>query len=676
MASKRKPTYRLPALWNCWDYPGDMRTLGDEIAVHPADYLAGCLDWIRAHSIAGGKFAGRSLSRTLGVKRQSGLTVHDDQGKRRAGDWIRRATMYGMMIRAATAWDHDHDGRLSSRRFNELGTFLKSILLLPHLHRLGVDVLYLLPVVKVSHLYRKGELGCPYSAKNFFELDPDQYDDAFGETYGDLNAQFGLFVESAHRLGMRVMLDMAPRTAARDADWILEHPEWFYWIDRKFARDYKAPYLPGVTYLNPDPKRLHEIYDVPAVHQHLAKFCFPPSVTSPQRWRNFAAAMKRRPPKDLLAETAKTFGVITPPGFSDVINDLQPPWSDVTYLRLFEDHPAACAKHLPEPAAQPPYVLYDTAKASLFEGLVPHQELWNRLADIIPFYQKFGVDGARVDMAHALPQRLEEMILRRPRERDSDFCFLAEQLGIDNHAAAHRSGYNIIIGNSWWMQPRSHEGRMHEFVGPIPRLKTPVMAAAETPDTPRATARRGQRRFAMQAIVVNAFLPNAVPMVNGGMEVFERQPMNLGLDAKTADRFALPKKDPFYGKLAFFDKFALHWTNRGGRRMTALIADVAAVRAEYLDVITRRSAYFAPQLAVNRKKILATGFKLPRKAGAIVMLANFDFDAARRTSVGGLPVAPEAPEVLLSVGKFTAPAVRRGRLNIQLDPGAAVVIKL
>ena len=66
-----------------------------------------------------------------------------------------------------------------------------------------------LPVVKVSHLFRKGELGCPYAARNFFELDPHQRDDSFGNAYGDLEAQFLLLVRSAHRLGMRVMLDVA-----------------------------------------------------------------------------------------------------------------------------------------------------------------------------------------------------------------------------------------------------------------------------------------------------------------------------------------------------------------------------------------------------------------------------------------------------------------------------------
>lgn len=669
----RRIDYRIPALWNAWNASAGAPIAAGQIAIDPPAYLADCLRWIKA----AGEPArpGRSLSRIRGIQATGRRRVRDG-AVRGAGDWIRRGFMYGMMIRCTTAWDHDGDGRLAGRRFNEHGTFLKSVLLLPHLHRMGVDVLYLLPVVNASRLFRKGELGCPYAAKNFMALDGDQCDNAFGDAYGGVNDQFRLFVTCAHRLGMRVMLDIAPRTAARDSDWIVDHPDWFYWIDRRFERSYRAPHVPGVTYYNPIPDRLHEVYDVPDVRAHLAKFRFAPNVTAPQKWANFAAGWKRRPGPNLLAEIAKHFGVVTPPGFSDVVNDTQPPWSDVTYLRLFEDHPHLATPHLPDPAGQAPYVLYDTAKASLFEGRRPQTALWNKLADILPFYQGFGVDGARVDMAHALPHRLEAMILERPRRKDPDFCLLAEELGTHNHARVRRGGYNIIIGPSWWKQPRGHEGQMHEFLKEIPDLKVPVMAAAETPDTPRAVVRHGGKNFAMQAAVVNCFLPNAVPMVNSGMEVFERQPMNLGLDARPRDRFALPKRDPLYGKLAFFDRYALHWTNPGGEEMTELIARASALRREYLAALTNPRAYVAPRLTLNARHVLATAFKLGGKQDTLVMLANLDYERPRRTKVTALPGNPQNCELLLTIQGAKTPRLQRGALHLDLAPGDAVVLRL
>ena len=38
------------------------------------------------------------------------------------------------------------------------------------------------------------------------------------------------FVEAAHLLGMRVVLEFVLRTASKDSDWIAAHPDWFYWI--------------------------------------------------------------------------------------------------------------------------------------------------------------------------------------------------------------------------------------------------------------------------------------------------------------------------------------------------------------------------------------------------------------------------------------------------------------
>jgi hypothetical protein len=546
---------------------------------------------------------------------------------------------------------------------------------MPLLAKMGITTLYLLPVVKVSNLFRKGELGCPYAARNFLELDAGQHDPLYGDDPATVVDEFAVFVECAHRLGMRVMLDIAPRTAARDCDWILEHPEWFYWIGREFGKDWRAPLLPGIQYGTPIPGRLRDIYETPAVRQHLASFRFAPSVTHPREWGQFAAAARVNPPQDLMSAISERFGVTTPPGFSDVINDPQPPWSDVTYLRMYLDHPPEAAGLLPDPKRQPPYVLFDTIKCNLFAGTQPNRELWERLAGIIPFYQQFGIDGARVDMAHALPRALERMILDRPRESDPDFCFLAEDLGYHNHAALRKAGYNIVLGPSWYFEPRAHEGLMHKMLADLPDLRIPVMAAAETPDTPRAVVRRGGVAFSRQAVVMNMFLPNAVPMINSGMEAFERQPMNLGLEPGKPGRFALPRSDPQYGKLAFFDPYALHWTNRGGPEMVELIARASAVRQRFLKYISRKAAYFPPRLGMNSRRVLATGYALRGEYKSLLMLANVNFDRTCRTSVVDLPT-PHDPEVLLEIIPSPVPRLTKGRLLLTLPPGDVKVIRM
>lgn len=701
--------YRLPALWDCWGYAGEKRMQRGEILVDPRDYMTACFEWIRSQPVYDTDYIGRSLAQIMrvtetGARPRPRLPASPPKRQPHGGDWIAHQTIYGMMIRMTTAWDHDANGRLSSPaerqevasvpqeavascraleescrypergKYQELGTFLKSCLLMPLLARMGITTLYLLPVVKVSNLFRKGELGCPYSARNFLELDAGQHDPLFGHDGPEaVNDEFAIFVECAHRLGMRVMLDLAPRTAARDCDWILERPDWFYWIDRRYARSWSAPVLEGIQYGTPIPRRLGEIYERPSVRKHLAKFRFAPSVTHPAKWKQFVTRVRRQPPADLMRAIGDTFGVITPPGFSDVINDPQPPWSDVTYFRLYQDHPPEAAELLDDPVRQPPYVLFDTIKSNVFPARKPNRRLWDRIASILPFYQRFGIDGARIDMAHALPRELERMILDRPRKIDPDFCFFAEDLGYHNHANIRRAGYNIVLGPSWHMQPRAAEGRMHKMLGDLPTLKVPILATAETPDTPRAVVRKGGRAFSRQSVVVNMFLPNAVPMINSGVEVFERQPMNLGLEIGKPGRFALPKSDPQYGKLAFFDRYALHWTNRGGPEMVDLIGRAAAIRQRYIKSVARKSAYFAPTIGMNARHVLATAFSIRGSHKTLLMLANLDLTRARRTTVLDL-LSPRTPQVLLEIKSSATPRLDKGRLFATLPPGDVKVM--
>jgi hypothetical protein len=662
------PSYRIPKLWNCWGYDGPVETIGGECVVDPHRYFAALLDWIKNRSDLPNRIRGKSLSQ---------IRKSAKPPTRRGGDWIRTSVAYGMLIRAATAWDHNGDGKLGANPFHDMGSFCKTILLLPHIKRLGVDALYLLPVSKVSNAYRKGELGCPYATQAFVQLDPSQNDVTLGPQVGDINDQFRLLVECTHRMGIRVLIDFAPRTVARDHVWILDHPEWFYWIARRFDKRFAAPFIDGVAYQNPRPDHLGDIYNTPDVNRHLRCFRFDPGKTHPQQWKRFVAHEKAHPRSDFINRVAQTFGVTTSPGHTDVINDPQPPWTDVTYLRLYADHPAESAKFLRDPDSQPPYLHFDVAKSSLFQGTKPHRTLWNKLANIIPFYQTFGIDGARIDMAHALPSELEARILQKPRERDPDFCFVAEDLGTENHIHAKKAGYNLMIGPSWWMQPRAQQGRLHEMIKKIAPLKLPVFASAESPDTPRAATRIGKRKFARQMAVLNCLLPNSVPMINSGAEVYERQPHNLGLDAKRKDQFALPNCDPYHGKLAFFDKAILHWTNRGASAMCDTIEAATALRRRFIKALTNPKALVEPRVVGHAQYIVSIAYKLNGRGSILLVIANLDYARPRRTEISGMGplrapcetlihLAPKAPEL----------TIKRTKVLAKLDAGECAVLQL
>jgi starch synthase (maltosyl-transferring) len=683
---KRRRSYRIPALWNCWGYEDLISSKRGEIAVSPHAFIAECLDRVILPARGRRRLARRSLSKSLDVRRLGGGNVRDDGARRRGGDWIRAATMYGTLIRTSTAWDHNGDDRLDRGSATETGTFLKSILLLPLLAKMGADAIYMLPLSKVSRAFRKGQIGCPYSAKNFFQIEPDLHDrllDDHGRGTPDIDVetQFAAFVEAAHAMGIRVLIDLLPRSASRDSDLILDHPDWFYWIDARQARHYGPPHVAGHPGGIPAASQLGGILRQDAIRTHLSTFRHAPNIARPQEWRRFAARCKADPPSDLLREIVREFGVITPPGFSDCMNDPQPPWSDVTFLRLYLDHPIASRRFLDDPEAQPPYVFTDTIKSSRFPGRRPNLPLWRKLAGVIPFYQQFGIDGARVDMGHALPAGLQKMIVERPRRADADFCLIAEELAPENAAKSRRDGYNALIGPSWYMEPRHDEGELRRFVHEVlPRAPLPMYAAAETPDTPRAAMRSGGRAFVRLTAVLNGFLPSAIPFIHSGLEMYERQPLNFGLDALPGRPAPLPKTDPSHDKLGFFDRTVLHWRNAGARSMIDLLAGVAEIRRRFSKDLALASNCFMPNVTTGTRTTIAVGWRVNGGRSALIIVANTDFKKTRRRTLEGLPAKVrrrEQSERLLSTHRASPPPrLTSGKLRLHLAPGEVQVLLL
>jgi len=497
----------------------------------------------------------------------------------------------------------------------------------------------------------------------------------------DVETQFAAFVEAAHAMGIRVMIDLLPRSASRDSDLILDHPDWFYWIDVRAARRYGPPHVTGHPGGIPTALELGGILRQDAIRKHLSRFRHAPNVARQRDWQRFVARCKANPPADLLREIGRAFGVITPPGFSDCMNDPQSPWSDVTFLRLYLDHPIASRRFLDDPDAQPPYVFTDTIKSSRFPGRRPNLPLWRKLAGIIPFYQRFGIDGARVDMGHALPADLQKMIVEKPRRVDADFCLIAEELGHENASKARRDGYNALIGPSWHLEPRHARGELHRFVHEIlPHTPIPMYAAAETPDTPRAVMRPGGRAFARLTAVLNGFLPSAIPFIHSGLEFYERQPLNHGLDALVGGPAPLTKTAAFFGKLGFFDRTILHWQNAGARSMIDLLAGVAEVRRRFVAELAVPRNCFMPKVVAGIRTTIAVGWRVDGGKSALIVVANMDFKNARRRTLQGLPARVRRRtqgERLLSTHRTSEPPIlKNGKLRLELAPGEVQIVLL
>lgn len=107
---------------------------------------------------------------------------------------------------------------MNVRQLTAEGTLRAAMGRLEFLRELGVDVVWLMPIYPIGMEGRKGTLGSFYSVADYEAVNPE---------FGDM-ADFDAFVERAHALGMKVILDWVANHTARDARWITEKPaDWY-----------------------------------------------------------------------------------------------------------------------------------------------------------------------------------------------------------------------------------------------------------------------------------------------------------------------------------------------------------------------------------------------------------------------------------------------------------------
>lgn len=605
-ANAERP-YFLPEVWNCFGFKDYTiaPTRPGEISVNPAQYFRAALEWICTQG-----------ENSRGTNEQ-GQGRNEEPPK--TGDKLSGRIIYSTLLRTLTAWDHYPGEPLLP------GTFLKAIALLPFLKSLGVDIIYLLPIFANGEKYKKGELGSPYAIKNFYQLDPLLHDPLLGEMTPSLLAtEFGAFVEGCHLLGCQVMLDFAFRTASRDNDLISGHPEWFYWIDLAANDGFAPPTVKKVKRADGRSQQEVEVlYKAKEIQSYLAKFRPSPSELDPKRWKAFQEEYghSKENPLTLIEQE---FGVTTVPGFSDVIGDPQPPWEDVTYLRYYFDHHPKARKYItPE---QPPYLLQDIARLNHYPGEVPNRELWEYITNIIPYYRdKFGIDGARIDMGHALPSALNRAIIEKARAGRPDFILWSEEFNAKNSALAKECGYDFITGDLWLKYKEvGKKGFSRKVFTLLQSSKLPLTGALELPDTPRAAWYHPEKTRLELLVLLNYFLPKVVPLINNGMELMEKQPMNLGLDNTAAGRYVLAEDDPMYGKLAFFDLYRLPWLNEEREFMLTLLRKAATLRRRFLHLLQEENLVKA-SLRITRKKLVHFAYFTAELGQLLLFIANRDF---------------------------------------------------
>lgn len=129
-------------------------------------------------------------------------------------EWSYNAVLYEMNIRQMTVE----------------GTFKAATAHLERLKNLGVDVIWLMPVFPIGIKNRKGTLGSFYSIRDYC---------AVNEEFGSM-AEFDTFVETAHNLGLKVILDWVANHTSRDNKWLTNKP--LDWYERDDDGEAKIPW--------------------------------------------------------------------------------------------------------------------------------------------------------------------------------------------------------------------------------------------------------------------------------------------------------------------------------------------------------------------------------------------------------------------------------------------------
>ncbi|MBN2472743.1 MAG: alpha-amylase [Anaerolineae bacterium] len=460
--------------------------------------------------------------------------------------WSRQAIVYNLFPRVAAAFDHAGDGRLRLKPrpdgWRDTGTLLKAITLLPYIKRLGCNTVHLLPITAVGQDGKKGTLGSPYAIRNPYRLDDMLAEPALGFSTEEL---FLAFVEAAHHLGLRVVMEFVLRTGSRDSDWIKEHPNWFYWIradipDR--APGSRDPFHYGLPIFDGDTLGLlkwkveqGDFHDLPA----------PPDV-----YRNMFTPPPR--PEQVFMKDGRWFATLddgtwvrVPGAFTDwPPDDIQPPWTDVTYLRMY-DHPDF------NYSAYNTLRMYDTRLAAPENA---NMSLWDAVAGVIPYYQKeFAIDGVMLDMGHALPMALKGRMVEEAHRINPNFVFWEENFAIDS--ASRQEGYDAVMG--YLLFALNDPNGLHHFINrwagehvPIPFFATP-----ENHNTPRAASRTGNGRIYSYYTLPLCIAMPGIPFIHNGFELAEQQPINTGLGF-TNEMLAQYPAD----LLPLFSEYAFDWT--------------------------------------------------------------------------------------------------------------------
>ncbi|GAA4278449.1 alpha-amylase family glycosyl hydrolase [Aquimarina mytili] len=103
------------------------------------------------------------------------------------------------------------------RQYSEEGSFKAFTKDIPELRKLGVKILWIMPIYPISTTKSKGSLGSYYAISDYTKVNPE---------FGTIE-DFRELVKTAHDNGIYVILDWVANHTGWDHTWLKEHPEYY-----------------------------------------------------------------------------------------------------------------------------------------------------------------------------------------------------------------------------------------------------------------------------------------------------------------------------------------------------------------------------------------------------------------------------------------------------------------
>jgi hypothetical protein len=284
--------------------------------------------------------------------------------------------------------------------------------------------------------------------------------------------------------------------------------------------------------------------------------------------------------------------------------------------------------------------------------------VWNMIASVIPTHMRMlGVDGAMIDMGHALPAALRRRVIDDARAERADAVMIEENFHLDE--ASRQDGFDVVTG---YLPFDAHTADgLRGFVQRLAAEGSPVryLACGESHNTPR-WATRLHADLVPAAWLFLSLLPKAVPLVVAGMELGETRPINTGLGFTPEESSALTAE-----MLPLFSDVPLPW-DQGAEHHGRLLDTIRGVSdLDILRIISDDDT--VDDVGCSESGVVAYHRCLRERRRGLLVVLNMNVDeVACSLDVQKLSLA--------AIGTSDRCSLQLGALNCKLGAHSAIVV--